>query len=236
MRLILIGPPGAGKGTQAKFICEKFGIPQISTGDMLRAAVKAGTPLGLAAKAVMDKGQLVSDDIIIGLVKDRLTQPDAVNGALFDGFPRTIPQAEALQAAGIPIDFVLEIQVPDAEIVERMSGRRVDPVSGRTYHIKYNPPKVEGKDDVTGDPLIQRDDDREEVVRKRLDVYHSQTEALVGFYSDLATTPPTNPSANSTHPIFAARVCHHIGSTRISTVAGSSFQRPSLFAARTLKT
>ena len=186
MRLILIGPPGAGKGTQAKFICDKFGIPQISTGDMLRAAVKAGTPLGLAAKAVMDKGQLVSDDIIIGLVKDRLTQPDAVNGALFDGFPRTIPQAEALQAAGIPIDFVLEIQVPDAEIVERMSGRRVDPVSGRTYHIKYNPPKVEGKDDVTGDPLIQRDDDREEVVRKRLDVYHSQTEALVGFYSDLA--------------------------------------------------
>ena len=186
MRLILIGPPGAGKGTQAKFICEKFGIPQISTGDMLRAAVKAGTPLGLAAKAVMDKGQLVSDDIIIGLVKDRLTQPDAANGALFDGFPRTIPQAEALQAAGIPIDFVLEIQVPDAEIVERMSGRRVDPVSGRTYHIKYNPPKVEGKDDVTGDPLIQRDDDREEVVRKRLDVYHSQTEALVGFYSGLA--------------------------------------------------
>ena len=173
MNLILLGAPGAGKGTQAKFICEKFGIPQISTGDMLRAAVKAGTPLGLAAKAVMDKGQLVSDDIIIGLVKDRLTQPDAVNGALFDGFPRTIPQAEALQAAGIPIDFVLEIQVPDAEIVERMSGRRVDPVSGRT-------------DDVTGDPLIQRDDDREEVVRKRLDVYHSQTEALVGFYSDLA--------------------------------------------------
>ena len=166
MRLILIGPPGAGKGTQAKFICEKFGIPQISTGDMLRAAVKAGTPLGLAAKAVMDKGQLVSDDIIIGLVKDRLTQPDAVNGALFDGFPRTIPQAEALQAAGIPIDFVLEIQVPDAEIVERMSGRRVDPVSGRTYHIKYNPPKVEGKDDVTGDPLIQRDDDRSKASRR----------------------------------------------------------------------
>ena len=188
MRLILIGPPGAGKGTQAKFICEKFGIPQISTGDMLRAAVKAGTPLGLAAKAVMDKGELVSDDIIIGLVKDRLTQPDAVNGALFDGFPRTIPQAQALQDAGIPIDFVLEIQVPDAEIVARMSGRRVDPISGRTYHIKYNPPKVEGPDDVTGDPLIQRDDDREEVVLKRLGVYHDQTEALVGFYRDLAAS------------------------------------------------
>ena len=188
MRLILIGPPGAGKGTQAKFICEKFSIPQISTGDMLRAAVKAGTPLGLAAKAVMDKGQLVSDDIIIGLVKDRLAQPDAVNGALFDGFPRTIPQAEALQAAGIPIDYVLEIQVPDAEIVERMSGRRVDPVSGRTYHIVYNPPKVAGKDDVTGDPLIQRDDDKEDVVRNRLKVYHTQTEALVKFYGDLAAS------------------------------------------------
>ncbi len=188
MRLILIGPPGAGKGTQAKFICEKFGIPQISTGDMLRAAVKAGTPLGLAAKAVMDQGQLVSDDIIIGLVQDRLTQPDAVNGALFDGFPRTIPQAQALKNAGIPIDFVLEIQVPDAEIVERMSGRRVDPISGRTYHIKYNPPKVEGKDDITGDPLIQRDDDREETVMKRLEVYHNQTEALVGFYRDLAAS------------------------------------------------
>ena len=186
MRLILIGPPGAGKGTQAKFICEKFGIPQISTGDMLRAAVKAGTPLGLAAKAVMDKGQLVSDDIIIGLVKERLAQPDCKDGFLFDGFPRTIPQAEALLEAGIPLDFVLEINVPDAEIVERMSGRRVDPASGRTYHIKYNPPKVKGKDDVTGDPLIQRDDDREEVVMKRLEVYHAQTEALVGFYGELA--------------------------------------------------
>lgn len=188
MRLILIGPPGAGKGTQAAFIKEKFGIPQISTGDMLRAAVKAGTPLGLAAKEVMDKGQLVSDDIIIGLVKERLTQPDCANGFLFDGFPRTIPQAEALQAAGIPIDFVLEIAVPDEEIVSRMSGRRVDPVSGRTYHIKYNPPKVEGKDDITGDPLIQRDDDKEEVVLKRLSVYHAQTEALVKFYGDLATS------------------------------------------------
>lgn len=188
MRLILIGPPGAGKGTQAAFIKEKFGIPQISTGDMLRAAVKAGTPLGLAAKEVMDKGQLVSDDIIIGLVKERLTQPDCANGFLFDGFPRTIPQAEALKAAGIPIDFVLEISVPDEEIVTRMSGRRVDPVSGRTYHIKYNPPKVEGKDDITGGPLIQRDDDKEEVVLKRLSVYHSQTEALVKFYGDLAAS------------------------------------------------
>ena len=188
MRLILIGPPGAGKGTQAAFIKEKFGIPQISTGDMLRAAVKAGTPRGLAAKEVMDKGQLVSDDIIIGLVKERLTQPDCANGFLFDGFPRTIPQAEALQAAGIPIDFVLEIAVPDEEIVTRMSGRRVDPVSGRTYHIKYNPPKVEGKDDITGDPLIQRDDDKEEVVLKRLSVYHAQTEALVKFYGDLAAS------------------------------------------------
>lgn len=188
MRLILIGPPGAGKGTQAAFIKEKFGIPQISTGDMLRAAVKAGTPLGLAAKEVMDKGQLVSDDIIIGLVKERLTQPDCANGFLFDGFPSTIPQAEALQAAGIPIDFVLEIAVPDEEIVTRMSGRRVDPVSGRTYHIKYNPPKVQGKDDITGDPLIQRDDDKEEVVLKRLSVYHAQTEALVKFYGDLAAS------------------------------------------------
>ena len=188
MRLILIGPPGAGKGTQAAFIKEKFGIPQISTCDMLREAVKAGTPLGLAAKEVMDKGQLVSDDIIIGLVKERLTQPDCANGFLFDGFPRTIPQAEALQAAGIPIDFVLEIAVPDEEIVSRMSGRRVDPVSGRTYHIKYNPPKVEGKDDITGDPLIQRDDDKEEVVLKRLSVYHAQTEALVKFYGDLAAS------------------------------------------------
>lgn len=188
MRLILIGPPGAGKGTQAAFIKEKFGIPQISTGDMLRAAVKAGTPLGLAAKEVMDKGQLVSDDIIIGLVKERLTQPDCANGFLFDGFPRTIPQAEALKAASIPIDFVLEIAVPDEEIVTRMSGRRVDPVSGRTYHIVYNPPKVEGKDDITGDPLIQRDDDKEEVVLKRLAVYHAQTEALVKFYGDLATS------------------------------------------------
>lgn len=186
MRLILIGPPGAGKGTQAAFIKERFAIPQISTGDMLRAAVKAGTPLGLKAKSVMESGTLVSDDIILGLMEERLAQPDCKNGFLLDGFPRTIPQAEALKKTGIPIDFVLEISVPDDEIVRRISGRRVDPVSGRTYHIVYNPPKVEGKDDVTGDPLIQRDDDKEDVVRHRLEVYHNQTEALVKFYGDLA--------------------------------------------------
>ena len=186
MRLILIGPPGAGKGTQAAFIKERFAIPQISTGDMLRAAVKAGTPLGLKAKSVMESGALVSDDIILGLMDERLAQPDCKNGFLLDGFPRTIPQAEALKKTGIPIDFVLEISVPDDEIVRRISGRRVDPVSGRTYHIVYNPPKVEGKDDVTGDPLIQRDDDKEDVVRHRLEVYHNQTEALVKFYGDLA--------------------------------------------------
>ena len=186
MRLILIGPPGAGKGTQAAFIKERFAIPQISTGDMLRAAVKAGTPLGLKAKSVMESGALVSDDIILGLMEERLAQPDCKNGFLLDGFPRTILQAEALKKTGIPIDFVLEISVPDDEIVRRISGRRVDPVSGRTYHIVYNPPKVEGKDDVTGDPLIQRDDDKEDVVRHRLEVYHNQTEALVKFYGDLA--------------------------------------------------
>lgn len=186
MRLILIGPPGAGKGTQAAFIKERFAIPQISTGDMLRAAVKAGTPLGLKAKSVMESGALVSDDIILGLMEERLAQPDCKNGFLLDGFPRTIPQAEALRKTGIPIDFVLEISVPDDEIVRRISGRRVDPVSGRTYHIVYNPPKVEGKDDVTGNPLIQRDDDKEDVVRHRLEVYHNQTEALVKFYGDLA--------------------------------------------------
>ena len=188
MRLILIGPPGAGKGTQAAYIKEHYGIPQISTGDMLRAAVKAGTELGKAAKVIMDQGGLVSDDIIIGLVKERLQADDCKNGFLFDGFPRTIPQAEALKAAGVPIDFVLEIAVPDSEIVERMSGRRVHQPSGRSYHINYNPPKVEGKDDVTGEDLVQRDDDREEVVLKRLGVYHAQTEALVKFYSDLAAS------------------------------------------------
>jgi adenylate kinase len=182
MRLILLGPPGAGKGTQANFIREKFGIPQISTGDMLRAAVKAGTPMGLAAKKVMDTGALVSDDIIIGLVKDRLKESDCANGYLFDGFPRTIAQADAMKDAGVAIDYVLEIDVPDSEIVERMSGRRVHLASGRTYHVKYNPPKVAGKDDVTGEDLVQRDDDREETVKKRLQVYHDQTEVLLGYY------------------------------------------------------
>ena len=188
MRLILLGPPGAGKGTQANFIKEKFGIPQISTGDMLRAAVKAGTPLGLEAKKVMDAGGLVSDDIIIGLVKDRLQQDDCKAGYMFDGFPRTIPQADAMKDAGVPIDFVLEIDVPDAEIIERMSGRRAHLASGRTYHVKYNPPKVEGKDDVTGEDLVQRDDDKEETVKKRLDVYHSQTKPLVEYYSKWAAS------------------------------------------------
>ena len=188
MRLILLGPPGAGKGTQANFIKEKFGIPQISTGDMLRAAVKAATPLGLEAKKVMDAGGLVSDDIIIGLVKDRLQQEDCKSGYMFDGFPRTIPQADAMKDAGVPIDFVLEIDVPDAEIVERMSGRRAHLASGRTYHVKYNPPKVEGKDDVTGEDLVQRDDDKEETVKKRLDVYHSQTKPLVEYYSKWAAS------------------------------------------------
>ncbi len=188
MRLILLGPPGAGKGTQAAFICQKHGIPQISTGDMLRAAVKAGTPLGLAAKKVMDAGALVSDDIIIGLVKERIAQPDCARGFLFDGFPRTIPQAEAMKNAGVKLDVVLEIDVPDAAIVERMSGRRVHPASGRTYHVKFNPPKVAGKDDVTGEDLIQRDDDKEDTVKKRLAVYHSQTRPLVDYYSAWAAT------------------------------------------------
>ncbi|MBN8442676.1 MAG: adenylate kinase [Thauera sp.] len=188
MRLILLGPPGAGKGTQANFIKEKFGIPQISTGDMLRAAVKAGTPLGIEAKKVMDAGGLVSDEIIIGLVKDRLQQDDCRAGYMFDGFPRTIPQADAMKEAGVPIDFVLEIDVPDSEIVERMSGRRAHLASGRTYHVKYNPPKVEGKDDVTGEDLVQRDDDKEETVKKRLDVYHSQTKPLVEYYSRWAAS------------------------------------------------
>ena len=186
MRLILLGAPGAGKGTQAQFICEKFAIPQISTGDMLRAAVKAGAELGVAAKKIMDAGGLVSDDIIIGLVKDRLTQPDCSKGYLFDGFPRTIPQAQAMKDAGVPIDYVLEIDVPFDAIIDRMGGRRVHPASGRTYHIKYNPPKVAGKDDVTGDDLIQRDDDKEETVRKRLQVYDDQTRPLVEYYSSWA--------------------------------------------------
>jgi adenylate kinase len=187
MRLILLGAPGAGKGTQAKFICAHYGIPQISTGDMLRAARDAGTPLGLAAKKVMDEGGLVSDDIIIGLVKERLAQPDCANGYLFDGFPRTIPQADAMKEAGVRIDVVIEIDVPDAAIIERMSGRRVHTASGRTYHVRFNPPRVAGKDDVTGEDLVQRKDDAEETVKKRLDVYHAQTEVLLGYYARWAT-------------------------------------------------
>ncbi|HTP75256.1 MAG TPA: adenylate kinase [Burkholderiaceae bacterium] len=183
MRLILLGPPGAGKGTQAAIICRTYGIPQISTGDMLRAAVKAGSPLGLAAKKVMDAGNLVSDDIIVGLVKERIAQPDCVNGFLFDGFPRTIPQAEAMKSAGVKLDAVLEIDVPDEAIIERMSGRRVHEASGRSYHVKFNPPKTPGKDDVTGEPLIQRKDDREDTVRNRLEVYQKQTRPLVAYYS-----------------------------------------------------
>jgi adenylate kinase len=188
MRLILLGPPGAGKGTQAAFIKELYGIPQISTGDMLRAAVKARTPLGLAAKKVMDSGALVSDDIIIALVKERLQAPDCAKGYLFDGFPRTIPQADAMKDAAVPIDFVLEIAVPDDAIVERMSGRRVHPASGRSYHVKFNPPKVAGRDDLTGEPLLQRDDDKEETVKKRLAVYHAQTEPLVAYYRQWAAS------------------------------------------------
>jgi adenylate kinase len=188
MRLILLGPPGAGKGTQAKFITDRFGIPQISTGDMLRGAVKAGSPLGVAAKKVMDAGALVSDDIIIGLVKERLREPDCARGYLFDGFPRTIPQAEAMKTADVPIDYVLEIDVDDTRIIERMSGRRAHLASGRTYHVKFNPPKVEGKDDVTGEPLVQRADDREETVRNRLEVYRRQTKPLVEYYAKWAAT------------------------------------------------
>jgi adenylate kinase len=186
MRLILLGAPGAGKGTQAQFICEKFSIPQISTGDMLRAAVKEGTPLGLEAKKIMDSGGLVSDNIIIGLVKDRLMQPDCAKGYLFDGFPRTIPQAQAMKDAGVPIDYVVEIDVPFEAIIERMSGRRVHQASGRTYHVRFNPPRIEGQDDVTGEALIQRDDDKEETVRKRLEVYEAQTKPLIEYYSSWA--------------------------------------------------
>ncbi len=186
MRIILLGAPGAGKGTQATFIKEHFNIPQISTGDMLRAAVKAGTPLGLAAKSHMDSGGLVPDAVIIGLVSERIKDADCKNGFLFDGFPRTIPQADAMKNAGVGIDYVVEIDVPDSAIVERMSGRRSHPASGRTYHVKFNPPKVAGKDDVTGEDLIQRDDDKEETVQKRLEVYHSQTKPLVDYYANWA--------------------------------------------------
>ena len=191
MRLILLGAPGAGKGTQAAFICKKFGIPQISTGDMLRAAVKAGSAMGLAAKQVMDAGGLVSDEIIIGLVKERITQSDCAAGFLFDGFPRTIVQADALKTAGVSLDLVLEIDVPDEAIVERMSGRRVHPASGRVYHVAHNPPKVQGKDDVTGEDLIQRDDDKEATVLNRLSVYKAQTRPLIDYYSQWAATGDT---------------------------------------------
>lgn len=190
MRVILLGAPGAGKGTQAQFICSEFGIPQISTGDMLRAAVKAQTPLGVAAKQVMDAGQLVSDDIIIGLVKERIAESDCANGCLFDGFPRTIPQAEALRDSGVAIDHVIEVAVDDAAIIERMAGRRVHLASGRTYHVVYNPPQVQDVDDETGEPLIQREDDQEAVVRDRLSVYHQQTEPLIEFYSQWAASEP----------------------------------------------
>ncbi len=192
MRLILLGAPGAGKGTQATFICQKFGIPQISTGDMLRAAVKAGTPLGIEAKKIMDSGGLVSDDLIINLVKERITQADCADGFLFDGFPRTIPQADAMKAAGVKLDFVLEIDVPFEAIIERMSGRRSHAASGRTYHVTFNPPKVAGLDDVTGEALIQRADDQEETVKKRLDVYSAQTRPLVDYYSNWAKNDPAS--------------------------------------------
>jgi len=190
MKLILLGAPGAGKGTQATFICQKYGIPQISTGDMLRAAVKAGTTLGLQAKSVMESGGLVSDELIINLVKERIAQADCANGFLFDGFPRTLPQADAMKAAGVKLDYVLEIDVPFDAIIERMSGRRSHPASGRTYHVKFNPPKQEGVDDVTGEPLIQREDDKEETVKKRLEVYNAQTRPLVSYYSDWAANDP----------------------------------------------
>src|SRR3982750_3700504 len=192
MRLILLGAPGAGKGTQAAFICQKFGIPQISTGDMLRAAVKAGTPLGIAAKKVMDAGGLVSDDIIIGLVKERIAQPDCAEGFLFDGFPRTIPQADAMKSAGVKLDYVLEIDVPFDAIIERMSGRRSHPASGRIYHVKFNPPKVDGVDDITGEPLIQRDDDKEATVKKRLGGHTAQARPLVDYYANWAKADPAN--------------------------------------------
>ena len=190
MRLILLGAPGAGKGTQATFICKQYGIPQISTGDMLRAAVKAGSPMGVQAKVVMDSGALVSDDIIIGLVKERITLPDCAKGFLFDGFPRTITQADAMKDAGVKLDYVLEIDVPFDAIIERMSGRRSHPASGRTYHVKFNPPKADGQDDVTGEPLIQRDDDKAETVQKRLDVYSAQTRPLVDYYGNWAKSSP----------------------------------------------
>ena len=216
MRLILLGPPGAGKGTQATFIKEAFGIPQISTGDMLRAAVKAGTPLGRAAKQVIDSGALVSDDIIIGLVKERLRESDCANGYLFDGFPRTIPQADAMKDAGVPVDHVLDIDVPDEAIIERMSGRRVHVASGRTYHVKFNPPRVPGKDDVTGEDLVQREDDREETVRKRLAVYHQQTEPLIAYYKRWAASGDAH--APRYHTIDGTRDVDDVRAAALSTL------------------
>lgn len=218
MRLILLGAPGAGKGTQATFICQKYGIPQISTGDMLRAAVKAGTPLGLKAKAVMESGALVSDDIIIGLVKERIAEPDCANGFLFDGFPRTIPQADAMKEAGVKLDYVLEIDVPFDAIIERMSGRRSHPGSGRTYHVKFNPPKVAGKDDATGEDLIQRDDDKEETVKKRLDVYSAQTRPLVDYYSSWAQQDPA--AAPKYRAISGSGSVEQITDRALSALAG----------------
>ena len=213
MRLILLGAPGAGKGTQAMQICRRFGIPQISTGDMLRAAVKAGTPLGLAARDVMDAGGLVSDDIVVGLVKERIAKPDCAAGFLFDGFPRTIVQAEAMKAAGIRLDAVLEIDVPSEAIIERMSGRRVHPGSGRSYHVKYNPPQVEGRDDATGEPLIQRDDDAEATVRRRLAIYQAQTRPLVDYYRAWAATGD----------VMAPRYCSISGLGKVDEITARVF-------------
>jgi len=217
MRLILLGPPGAGKGTQAKIVCERFGIPQISTGDMLRAAIAAGSELGRRAKSVMDAGSLVSDDLVIALVKERIALPDCGGGFLFDGFPRTLPQAEATRAAGVAIDAIVEIRVPDEEIVKRMSGRRAHIASGRTYHVLYNPPRVPDRDDVTGEPLVQRDDDREETVRRRLAAYHAQTEVLSSFYGALAASgAPDAPvfvavDGTRTIPEVSAEILAHLG-------------------------
>ena len=217
MRLILLGGPGAGKGTQATFITRKYSIPQISTGDMLRAAVKAGTPLGLAARQVMDRGDLVSDEIIIGLVKERIKAPDCANGFLFDGFPRTIPQAEAMKSSGVQLEHVVDVSVPDAVIVERMSGRRSHLASGRTYHLKFNPPRVAGKDDVTGEPLVQREDDKEETVRNRLDVYHRQTEPLIEYYRKWGASG--DPKAPAYHRVDGTRSVDEVRDRVFSALA-----------------
>lgn len=218
MKLILLGAPGAGKGTQATFICQKYGIPQISTGDMLRAAVKAGTPLGIQAKQIMDAGGLVGDDLIINLVKERIAQTDCANGFLFDGFPRTLPQADAMKAAGVKLDYVLEIDVPFDAIIDRMSGRRSHPASGRTYHVTFNPPKVAGIDDVTGEPLVQRADDQEETVKKRLEVYSAQTRPLVDYYTAWAKAAPTE--APKYHAINGTGSVEEISARAFAALAG----------------